>query len=60
MTVVEHGNPNPLSIVRLTQERGAASSFAKVVDTLRDVLASRGMLVVNKHKAKMMIKTLNS
>jgi serine/threonine-protein kinase HSL1, negative regulator of Swe1 kinase len=60
MTVIEHGKRSPLSIVRFTQERGAASSFHKVVDTIHAVFGARNLLVVDKHKAKMMIKTLNS
>ncbi|RYP06853.1 hypothetical protein DL764_002901 [Monosporascus ibericus] len=60
MTVIEHGKRNQLSIVRLTQERGAASSFHKVVDTMKTLFRSRNILVEDKRKAKMMIKTLNS
>ncbi|KAL1883403.1 hypothetical protein VTK73DRAFT_8970 [Phialemonium thermophilum] len=60
MTVIEHGKRNHLSIVRFTQERGAASSFHKVVDTMHSVLCSRNLAVADKRKAKMMIKTLNS
>ncbi|KAI2467841.1 Pkinase-domain-containing protein [Annulohypoxylon bovei var. microspora] len=60
MTVIEHGNRNQLCIVRFTQERGAASTFNKVVDTMEEVFGARGMLVTDKYKAKMMIKTLNS
>lgn len=60
MTVIEHGKKGPLCIVRFTQERGAASSFHKVVDTVRTVFGSCGLLVTDKSKEKMMIKTLNS
>ncbi|ORY67280.1 uncharacterized protein BCR38DRAFT_154082 [Pseudomassariella vexata] len=60
MTVIEHGKRNPLCIVRFTQERGAASSFHKVVDTMHAVFSVRNLLVVDKRKIKMMIKTLNS
>ncbi|KZL78958.1 serine threonine protein kinase [Colletotrichum incanum] len=60
MTVIEHGKKGPLCIVRFTQERGAASSFHMVVDTIWKVFGSRGLLVVDKSKEKMMIKTLNS
>ncbi|KAL0937719.1 serine threonine protein kinase [Colletotrichum truncatum] len=60
MTVIEHGKKGPLCIVRFTQERGAASSFHRVVDTVRAVFESRGLLVCDKRKEKMMIKTLNS
>ncbi|KAM0333604.1 hypothetical protein ACHAQA_002269 [Verticillium albo-atrum] len=60
MTVIEHGKRGSLSIVRFTQERGAASSFHKVVDTLKAVFGSRHLVVTDKRKSKMMIKTLNS
>jgi len=60
MTVIEHGKRNHLSIVRFTQEKGAASSFHKVVDTMASVFGSRHLLVAEKRKAKMMIKTLES
>lgn len=60
ITVIEHGKRNHLSIVRCTQEKGAASSFHKVVDTMHSVFTSRGLMVQDSRKAKMMIKTLNS
>lgn len=60
ITVIEHGKRNHLSIIRFTQEKGAASSFQKVVDTMHSVFTSRGLLVQDSRKAKMMIKTLNS
>lgn len=60
MTVIEHGTRNPLSIIRITQEKGAASSLVVVADKLKSIMEDRGMLVLDKRKAKMMIKTLNS
>ncbi|KAM0260620.1 hypothetical protein ACHAQJ_002683 [Trichoderma viride] len=60
MTVIEHGKKQPLSIIRFTQERGAASSFHKVVDTIRIVFTDRDLVVKDRSKQKMMIKTLNS
>ncbi|KAI0874515.1 hypothetical protein GGS24DRAFT_335483 [Hypoxylon argillaceum] len=60
MTVIEHGKRGQLCIARFTQERGAASSFHKVVDTVNSVFSQRNLLVVEKRKVKMMIKTLNS
>lgn len=60
MTVIEHGKRNHLSITRFTQEKGAASSFHKVVDTMNSVFNSRALIVQDGRKAKMMIKTLNS
>lgn len=60
MTVIEHGKKQPLSIIRFTQERGAASSFHRVVDTMKSVFEQRELLVDDKSKRKMMIKTLDS
>jgi serine/threonine-protein kinase HSL1 (negative regulator of Swe1 kinase) len=60
MTVIEHGKRSHLSIARFTQERGAASSFQKVVETLESVLKCRGMLLGDERKKRMMIKTLNT
>jgi hypothetical protein len=58
LTVIEHGKKSRLSIARFTQEKGAASSFNKVVDTLETVLKSRGMLMSDERKKRMIIKTL--
>ncbi|TVY49671.1 Serine/threonine-protein kinase [Lachnellula occidentalis] len=60
MTVIEHGKRAHLSIARFTQERGAASSFHKVVETLENVLKLRGMLITDERKKRMMIKTMNT
>lgn len=60
MMVIEHGKKQPLSIIRFTQERGAASSFHRVVDTMGLIFETRGLLVADRTKQKMMIKTLNS
>lgn len=60
MTVIEHGKKQPLSIVRFTQERGAASSFHQVVSTMKVIFDSRNLLVTDRSKQKMMVKTLNS
>lgn len=60
MTVIEHGKRNQLSIARFTQEKGAASSFHRVVDAIQAAFATRALLVADKRKANMMIKTLNS
>lgn len=60
ITVIEHGKKQPLSIVRFTQERGAASSLHRIVETMRVMFESRHLLVTDKNKRKMMIKTLNS
>jgi hypothetical protein len=60
MTVIEHGKKSKLSIARFTQESGAASSFNKVVETMEMVLKSRGFLLADERKKRMMIKTLNT
>jgi serine/threonine-protein kinase HSL1 (negative regulator of Swe1 kinase) len=60
LTVIEHGKRSHLSIARFTQEKGAASSFYRVVETLQNVLKSRGMLVSDERKKRMIIKTLNA
>ncbi|KAI0506149.1 hypothetical protein F5B22DRAFT_474181 [Xylaria bambusicola] len=60
MRVIEHGKRSQLCIVRVTQERGAASSFLKVIEIMNSVFSERGLLVTDKRKSKMMIKTLNS
>ncbi|PQE29682.1 hypothetical protein CJF32_00011156 [Rutstroemia sp. NJR-2017a WRK4] len=63
MTVFEHlshGRKAHLSVARITQERGAASSFHRVVETLDSVLQVRGVLVMDEDKKRMMVKTVNS
>ncbi|EAQ89890.1 hypothetical protein CHGG_06509 [Chaetomium globosum CBS 148.51] len=60
MTVIEHGKRNQLSIARLTQEKGAASSFHRVVGAINSALCARALLVTDKRKINMMVKTLNS
>ncbi len=60
MTVIEHGKRSHLSIARFTQEKGAASSFYRVVETLETILKSRGMLVSDERKKRMIVKTLNA
>lgn len=45
-------------MTRFTQEKGAKSSFDKVVGTLEDVLKKRGLLVTDKKKAREMKRCL--
>lgn len=59
-TVLEHGRQANLSLVRFRQERGAASSFHKVVDTLEMVLKQRGLLVEDPDRAKNMARILHA
>ncbi|PVH84933.1 Pkinase-domain-containing protein [Cadophora sp. DSE1049] len=60
MTVIEHGKKNHLSIARLTQEKGAASTFNHLLETLESVLKVKGVLVADERKKRMMIKTFNA
>jgi hypothetical protein len=59
-TVLEHGHRANLSLVRFKQERGAASSFNKVVDTMYMMLKSRDMIVEDPVRAKKMARVLES
>lgn len=38
--------------MRFTQTKGAASSFRKVVETVEDVFAGKGLLVEDEEKRK--------
>ena len=57
--VLEHGRHADFSLIRFKQERGAASSFHKVVDTIRMVLKHRGLLVENSSLAKRVAEMLD-
>ncbi|KAJ5670673.1 uncharacterized protein N7477_006036 [Penicillium maclennaniae] len=59
-TVLEHGRQANLSLVRFKQERGAASTFNKVVDTMQMMLKSRDMIVQDPVRAKKMARVLES
>ncbi|KAF7587470.1 hypothetical protein BBP40_007191 [Aspergillus hancockii] len=58
-TVLEHGRQANLSLVRFRQERGAVSSFNKVVDTLNMVMKQRGLLVEDPSRARKMTRILD-
>ncbi|PGG96150.1 CAMK/CAMKL/GIN4 protein kinase [Blastomyces parvus] len=58
-TVLEQGRHANLSLLHLSQERGAASSFHKVVNTLEIVLKQRGVLVEDSARARKMAKVLD-
>ncbi|KAH6710854.1 hypothetical protein BKA61DRAFT_104529 [Leptodontidium sp. MPI-SDFR-AT-0119] len=60
MTVIEHGKKHHLSIARLTQEKGAASTFHRLLETLESVMKVRNVLVADERKKRMMIKTFNA
>ncbi len=57
-SVLEHGRKANLSILKFTQEKGAASSFYKVVDTLEAVLKERDLVVLDAQKKKGIEKSL--
>lgn len=59
-TVLEHGQRADLSLVRFKQERGAASSFNKVVDTVYSMLKTRGLVVEDEARAKNMSRVLDT
>ncbi|QGA12665.1 hypothetical protein EYB26_000309 [Talaromyces marneffei] len=59
-TVLEHGRHANLSLVRFRQERGAASSFHKVVDILELTLKRRSFIVEDPVRSKKMIKILDN
>ena len=51
-TVLEHGRYANLSAAKFTQEKGAASSFNKVFNTLATVLSNEDALVTNPVRQK--------
>lgn len=57
-TVLERGRKCNLSVIRFTQERGAASSFYKVVETLQAVLRKREVLVTDTMRRKGIEKSM--
>ncbi|KAJ5945997.1 hypothetical protein N7454_002836 [Penicillium verhagenii] len=59
-TVLEHGRKANLSLVKFKQERGAASSFNKVVDTVQQIMKSRGLIVEDNSRAKKMARVLET
>ncbi|KGO68115.1 hypothetical protein PITC_053730 [Penicillium italicum] len=59
-TVLEHGHQANLSLVRFKQERGAASSFNKVVEAVQSTLMRRGMVVEDPTRANKMARILDS
>ncbi|KAJ6095278.1 hypothetical protein N7486_006024 [Penicillium sp. IBT 16267x] len=59
-TVLEHGRQANLSLVKFKQERGAASSFNKVVDTVYQIMRSRGLIVDDPARAKKMARVLDA
>jgi serine/threonine-protein kinase HSL1, negative regulator of Swe1 kinase len=50
--VLEHGRKADLSVMKFIQEKGAASSFYRVVETLESVLRERGLVVMDPERKK--------
>ncbi|KAK0729778.1 hypothetical protein B0H67DRAFT_547866 [Lasiosphaeris hirsuta] len=59
MRVVEHGKRQPLSIMRFTQERGAASTMYRLIDEVEKEFRGRALMVLDKRKIAMMLKTMS-
>ncbi|KAL8957064.1 MAG: hypothetical protein Q9183_006155 [Haloplaca sp. 2 TL-2023] len=57
-TVLERGRKANLSLARFTQEKGAKSSFERVVKAMEKVLADKGVLVEDEVRARQMKGTL--
>ncbi|RMZ91980.1 hypothetical protein DV736_g799, partial [Chaetothyriales sp. CBS 134916] len=51
-TVLEHGRKANLSIMKFTQEKGAASSFHRVCDTLVNIFTDKDMVVTDPVQRK--------
>lgn len=48
--MLHHGRKANLSLARFTQEKGAKSSFERVITALEKVLGARGLLVEDEEK----------
>ncbi len=58
-TILHHGRTVNLSVARFTQERGAKSSFNRVMEALESVLMARGFLVEEGTRREDMAKVLD-
>jgi len=56
--VLEHGRRAQLTIARLTQTRGAASSFRKIAEIMEKRFGDRGFLVEDDDKKRAMCDVL--
>ena len=56
--MLEHGRKANLSVMKFTQERGAASTFTKIVDTLEVAFDKRNLLVLDPARSKGIEKSL--
>jgi hypothetical protein len=57
-TVLHRGRKANLSLARFTQEKGAKSSFERVIAALESIMASRGLLVDDAEKREEMKRVL--
>ena len=57
-TVLHQGRKANLSIARFTQEKGAKSSFERVIAALEKVLSGRGLLVLDEKQREDMMAVL--
>lgn len=55
---MEHGRRANLAVAKFTQEKGAASSFYRVCETLENVLKERGLLILDPVRKKGIERTL--
>lgn len=58
--MLEHGRKANLSVARFTQEKGAKSSFERVMEALEKVLRDRGCIVEDRRKANNMRTVLET
>ena len=57
-TVLERGKAASLSVVKFTQEKGAASSFQRVVNTMESVLKESELILHDTEKRKKILKSM--
>ena len=52
--VLEHGRRASLSLARVTQRKGAASSFRRITETIENVMKGKGLVVLDLERRKEM------
>jgi hypothetical protein len=58
MTVIKRGEESEFSIARFVQEKGARSSFNKVVDNVQKTLTRQGIVATDPRQKRLMRETL--
>lgn len=53
-TVLDRGRKTNLALARFTQEKGAKSSFERVVKAMEGILSERGLLVEDVERGRQM------